>query len=253
MRLSYDLSSSRYIWPDEDEAYEDGEEQDSLVRLLVIYRDFILLPCSHAEGMVTTYPTPHSSPPLSPPSPPLYPFQLLHKSALEGTKNAPVDYRRVAMFFKEAVYKRDGGKGKPRDTDDSNGSSSSGGEDALPRTGRIDWGKLLAAVSESQRTTMLTMSGINLTSVDAREAYAKVCEAERLKAEQKDKDRGGSGSGRTKTGRRGKGSSRRRGRGVGIDRSRDGRRIGSGGAGGGETDSEVAERNLRAFRTIKYV
>lgn len=131
----------------------------------------------------------------------------------------------------------------------SNGSHRSGSG--------VDWKRLLAAVAEAQRTTLLQLSGINVTSAMARTAFNEVRESQRAAAK---KEKGsssskGTGSSSKEWARREAYAGRR------VRRGREGGRGGGGGSrdsrgmgrGRGETEREVAERNLRAFDQVKYV
>lgn len=117
----------------------------------------------------------------------------------------------------------------------------------------IDWKEYLAMVTEAQRTSLLQLSGINVTSAAARAAFNEVRAAEELAAKKRERD---------SSRKEGGGSRRARGASNDKKKKRVGRRVrGSngrgggygGGVGGSETEQQVAERNLRAFDQMNFV
>eukprot|EP00752_Nemacystus_decipiens_P011653 g10343.t1 len=150
-----------------------------------------------------------------------------------------------------------------------NGSDGDGAGNNCEEDLFLGWRKRLAVLAEVQRGTLLQLAGVHVTSAAARAAF-KVERDARLRAEasveraDRKRDRsasmGGAGSGggtrsnRYGDGRRGVNGVRGGGR---VRRGRSDRaRRGGGSAdsrGKGETEDEVAERNLRAFDRMEYI
>lgn len=221
---------------------------------------------------LTTVPTPfryHTSP------------QVVLKMTQQARRKKGVlwfeDYRGASVFSAKTNARGGGAVSGPAaataigpdvgDNASGNGGLPGGGNDAEDFF--VGWRKRLAVLAEAQRGTLLQLSGVHVTSAAARAAF-KVERDARLQAEasaeRADRERGrgarigGSGGGtrskRYGDGRRGaSGGGGGCGGGVRLGRS-DRARRGSGGVdsrGKGETEDEVAERNLRAFDRMEYI
>lgn len=149
------------------------------------------------------------------------------------------------------------------------GSGSSGSTDGGDFF--VGWRRRLAVLAEAQRGTLLQLSGVHVTSAKARAAF-KVEQDARLRAEasaeRADRRRrrrgarihGSGGGGGTRSRRYGdgrRGASGGSGAGGGVRRGRSDRARRGGESvdsrGKGETEDEVAERNLRAFDRMEYI
>eukprot|EP00903_Cladosiphon_okamuranus_P012100 g11355.t1 len=187
------------------------------------------------------------------------------------------DYRGASVFSAKKNARRGGTVSGPAAAGLDGGDNSSGndgkfGADDDAEDFFVGWRKRLAVLAEVQRGTLLQQSGVHVTSAAARATFKAERDA-RLKAEasaeRTDRKRGrgartGDGGGGTRSdrygdGRRGAsgsvGGGGRGGGGVRRGRSDRARRGGGGvdSRGKGETEDEVAQRNLRAFDRMEYI